>query len=101
MDEIIIKGGRTLSGEVSVGGAKNAALPILTASILAKGKFTFYNVPNLRDIDSIKELLSNMGASVECSGHTVQIDTSAMNHFEKTDLSLYNLLQDDTSHCRR
>jgi len=82
MDEIIIKGGRSLSGEVVVGGAKNAALPILTASILAKGKFTFQNVPNLRDIDSIKELLSTMGAEVESSGHTVHIDTSGMNHFE-------------------
>jgi len=82
MDEIIIKGGRPLSGEVVVGGAKNAALPILTASILAKGQFTFHNVPNLRDIDSIKDLLSNMGAEVSCEGQTVQIDTSGINHYE-------------------
>lgn len=82
MDEIIIKGGRPLSGEVVVGGAKNAALPILTASILAKGKFTFHNVPNLRDIDSIKELLSTMGAAVESDGHTIHINTTGMNHHE-------------------
>jgi UDP-N-acetylglucosamine 1-carboxyvinyltransferase len=82
MDEIIIKGGRSLSGEVVVGGAKNAALPILTASILAKGNFTFHNVPNLKDIDSIKELLSTMGATVVTNGHTVQIDTTGINHFE-------------------
>ncbi len=82
MDEIIIKGGRSLSGEVVVGGAKNAALPILTASILAKGKFTFQNVPDLKDIDSIKELLSTMGAAVECDGHTVHIDTAGMNQYE-------------------
>ena len=82
MDEIIIKGGRSLSGEVVVGGAKNAALPILTASILAKGKFTFHNVPRLRDIDSIKDLLSTMGATVESNGHTVYIDTTGINHFE-------------------
>ncbi|MDA3898062.1 MAG: UDP-N-acetylglucosamine 1-carboxyvinyltransferase [Desulfobacteraceae bacterium] len=82
MDEIIIKGGRSLSGEVVVGGAKNAALPILTASILAKGKFTFHNVPSLRDIDSIKDLLSTMGATVESNGHTVHIDTTGLNHFE-------------------
>ena len=82
MDEIIIKGGPSLSGEVVVGGAKNAALPILTASILAKGKFTFHNVPNLRDIDSIKDLLSTMGATVESNGHTVYIDTTGINHFE-------------------
>ncbi|MCD6586247.1 MAG: UDP-N-acetylglucosamine 1-carboxyvinyltransferase [Desulfobacteraceae bacterium] len=82
MDEIIIKGGRSLSGEVVVGGAKNAALPILTASILAKGKFTFHNVPNLRDIDSIKALLSTMGATVESDGHTIHIDTTGINHHE-------------------
>ncbi len=82
MDEIIIKGGRSLSGEVVVGGAKNAALPILTASILAKGNFTFQNVPNLKDIDSIKELLSTMGAAVESDGHTIHIDTTGINHHE-------------------
>jgi len=82
MDEIIIKGGRPLNGEVTVGGAKNAALPILAASILVGGKFTFHNVPNLKDVDSIKELLSTMGAEVESNGHTVQIDTSNLNHYE-------------------
>jgi UDP-N-acetylglucosamine 1-carboxyvinyltransferase len=82
MDEIIIKGGRTLKGEVLVGGAKNAALPILTASLLVGGRFTFHNVPVLKDIDSIKELLANMGASVETEGHTVHIDTANLNCFE-------------------
>ena len=82
MDEIIIKGGKSLSGEVTVGGAKNAALPILAASILAKGRFTFHNVPNLRDIDSIKDLLSSMGADVQCDGNTAYIDTTGLNHFE-------------------
>lgn len=82
MDEIIIIGGKHLSGEVEVGGAKNAALPILTASILAKGAFTFENVPNLKDIDSIKELLSTMGAKVETEGHTVSIDTAGLHAYE-------------------
>ena len=82
MDEIIIKGGRVLKGEVTVGGAKNAALPILAASLLAAGRFTFHNVPILKDIDSIKELLANMGASVETDGHSVHIDTANLNCFE-------------------
>lgn len=82
MDEIIIKGGRPLNGEVTVGGAKNAALPILAASLLVGGKFTFHNVPQLRDIDSIKELLSTMGADVASDGNTVHIDTGNLNHFE-------------------
>jgi len=82
VDEIIVIGGRTLSGEVEVGGAKNAALPILTASILAEGTFTFENVPNLKDIDSIKDLLSTMGATVGTDGHTVRIDTAGMHDYE-------------------
>lgn len=82
MDEIIIKGGRSLKGEVVVGGAKNAALPILAASLLVGGRFTFHNVPVLKDIDSIKELLANMGADVETDGHTVYIDTKNLNCFE-------------------
>ena len=82
MDEIIIKGGRSLKGEVAIGGAKNAALPILAASLLVGGRFTFHNVPVLKDIDSIKELLSNMGAIVETDGHTVHIDTGGLNCFE-------------------
>lgn len=82
MDEIIIKGGRPLKGEVIVGGAKNAALPILAASILTGGTFTFHNVPKLKDIDSIKQLLASMGADVKSNGHTVCIDTANLNHFE-------------------
>ncbi len=82
MDEIIIEGGTPLSGEVSVSGAKNAALPMIAASILTGGKFTFRNVPVLRDIDSIERLLSDMGVAVETLGNTVHIDTADLNRFE-------------------
>ena len=74
MYKILVEGGRRLEGEVTVSGAKNAALPILISSLLAEGKNTYTNVPMLRDIDSVKELLTALGASVETDGHTVGID---------------------------
>ncbi len=65
-----------------VSGAKNAALPILISSLLADGWSTYTNVPNLRDIDSVKDLLSNMGARTETDGHSVRIDAGGLNEFE-------------------
>ncbi|WP_028315316.1 UDP-N-acetylglucosamine 1-carboxyvinyltransferase [Desulfatibacillum aliphaticivorans] len=78
MDKIIVEGGRTLSGEVQVSGAKNAALPILAASLLVDGWNTFYNVPELQDINTIGLLLEHLGAKVEKDGHTIKIDASGL-----------------------
>jgi UDP-N-acetylglucosamine 1-carboxyvinyltransferase len=63
---------------VTVSGAKNAALPILISSLLTEGKNTYSNVPLLRDIDSVKELLSELGAAVETDGRTVAIDAAGL-----------------------
>ncbi len=82
MDKIIVEGGHRLCGEVRISGAKNAALPILISSMLADGVNTYANVPNLRDIDSTLLLLSNLGARIETSGDTVQIDAGGLNNFE-------------------
>ncbi|MFW5957754.1 MAG: UDP-N-acetylglucosamine 1-carboxyvinyltransferase [Desulfosalsimonas sp.] len=82
MDAILIKGGKSLNGKVHISGAKNAALPMLAASLLTAGKFRFENVPELKDIESILQLLSSMGAEVERNGHTVRVDTSELNSFE-------------------
>ncbi len=82
MDEIIIKGGRPLSGDVSISGAKNAALPMLTASILAGGEFTYTNVPALKDIESIGDMLSNLGAQVSSKGNVFRIDTTDLNRHD-------------------
>ncbi len=82
MDKIIVEGGHRLCGEVRISGAKNAALPILISSMLADGVNTYANVPNLRDIDSTILLLSNLGARIETSGDTVQIDAGGLNNFE-------------------
>ncbi len=87
MDKIIIEGGRRLSGEVEISGAKNAALPILASSLMASGISTYSHVPRLQDISSIEALLSHLGAKVESDGHKVQIDTTgADNHVAPYDL---------------
>jgi UDP-N-acetylglucosamine 1-carboxyvinyltransferase len=62
MDKILIRGGRSLRGEVQVSGAKNAALPLLCATLLAPGTHELRNLPNLRDIDTAVQLLHIMGA---------------------------------------
>ena len=64
MDSIRIEGGKALRGRIPVSGAKNAALPILCASLLADGDHVFRNVPNLRDIETTAALLRQLGQEV-------------------------------------
>ncbi|MEW6119439.1 MAG: UDP-N-acetylglucosamine 1-carboxyvinyltransferase [Pseudomonadota bacterium] len=64
MDSLLIHGGNTLAGEVRISGAKNAALPILTASLLTAGPLELTNVPHLKDISTMLALLGHMGVTV-------------------------------------
>jgi len=64
MDKLLIRGGIRLNGEVRASGAKNAALPILAATLLAEGECTLSNVPHLRDITTTMELLGQMGVGL-------------------------------------
>ncbi|MEN8760554.1 MAG: UDP-N-acetylglucosamine 1-carboxyvinyltransferase, partial [Desulfobacterales bacterium] len=82
MDKIVVEGGRQLNGEVKISGAKNAALPVLVAALLTDGWNTFKNVPDLRDIDSTRQLLTHLGAAVERSGETVRINAAGLNNPE-------------------
>jgi len=82
MDKIIVEGGRSLEGEVKISGAKNAALPILISSLLTDGWNTYTNVPDLRDIQSAKDLLLNLGARVKTDKDTVQIDAGGVDNHE-------------------
>jgi UDP-N-acetylglucosamine 1-carboxyvinyltransferase len=75
VEAIRIEGGRPLRGTVQISGAKNAALPILCASLLADGQHTFRNVPRLRDIDTTAKLLEHLGAAVSVDGATVTVET--------------------------
>jgi UDP-N-acetylglucosamine 1-carboxyvinyltransferase len=87
MDKIVIQGGRALKGEVRISGAKNAALPILISSLLTDGWNTYSNVPDLRDIQSTKLLLSSLGASIESDGDCIKINGGGMcNHEASYDL---------------
>lgn len=75
MDKLVIEGGKPLSGTIVIQGAKNAALPILAASLLAEGTFTIEHVPELLDIDVMLNILRELGCRAEHSGDTVVLDT--------------------------
>src|SRR5437899_1418339 len=68
MDCMVLQGGRRLTGEVSISGAKNAALPILASILLGKGTCTLINVPAVRDVLTMSKVLTHLGASVEARG---------------------------------
>ncbi len=65
MDKIVIRGGTPLKGEVEAGGAKNAALPLMCASLLTDNEMTFHRVPGLRDIRTTKQLLLQLGVQLD------------------------------------
>ena len=65
MDRIRIRGGRPLAGEIAIGGAKNAALPLMAAGLLTEDRLVLDNVPRLADIATMAELLSGHGIAVE------------------------------------
>jgi UDP-N-acetylglucosamine 1-carboxyvinyltransferase len=84
MDKLQIDGGVRLKGRVKISGAKNAALPIMTAAMVAEGESMFRNVPDLKDLDTLGDLLRYMGADVERDGEarTVRIDTTGLKKWD-------------------
>jgi UDP-N-acetylglucosamine 1-carboxyvinyltransferase len=91
MQSFVIEGGRPLSGRVRAAGNKNGALPILAACVLASEPVRLTNVPRIRDVETMVELLADIGADVEWSGpNEVQLDTAGVH---KTEL--------DEELCRR
>jgi UDP-N-acetylglucosamine 1-carboxyvinyltransferase len=80
MDKLLIEGGTRLSGEVAISGAKNAALPILCAALLTAEPVTFTNVPRLKDIGTLLELLGQMGVKVAREDDTVTLDASGLSN---------------------
>ena len=77
MDSITIRGGHRLDGTVSASGSKNAALPILFASLLADGRHEFDNVPHLKDIESTVQLLDSLGAKCHREGDRLIVDVQS------------------------
>jgi UDP-N-acetylglucosamine 1-carboxyvinyltransferase len=82
MDKLIIRGGTPLSGEVRIAGAKNAALPILAATLLSDGPMRVGNVPHLHDITTTMELLGGMGVSLMVDEKMgIEVDSNSINKF--------------------
>src|SRR6185436_3533041 len=76
MDQIWVQGGRPLSGSVAAGGSKNATLPVLAATLLAPGVYHFTNVPDLKDVSTMLEMLARFGVkSRRTAPHTIEVDT--------------------------
>jgi UDP-N-acetylglucosamine 1-carboxyvinyltransferase len=90
MDKFIVKGGKKLSGSLKVSGSKNAALPIIVASLLAdKGKTELQNIPNLADIHTINGVLGGLGAKIDYdpAAGTMSVDaTNLTSHIAPYDL---------------
>jgi UDP-N-acetylglucosamine 1-carboxyvinyltransferase len=84
MQSFVIEGGRPLSGTVRASGNKNGALPILAACTLASEEVRLSNVPRIRDVETMVELLADLGADIEWAGpNEVRVDAGGM---ERTDL---------------
>jgi UDP-N-acetylglucosamine 1-carboxyvinyltransferase len=77
-----IKGGNRLSGKIDISGAKNSALPLITASILAKNDFIIDNIPNVSDVNILLNLIKNLGGEYEFKNNKVKINTNNMHHIK-------------------
>jgi UDP-N-acetylglucosamine 1-carboxyvinyltransferase len=82
MDAIVVDGGRPLAGTVRVGGAKNSALKLMAAALLASGITTLRNVPDISDVAVMAEVLERLGAVVTRSDHTLTIDATELTSYE-------------------
>jgi UDP-N-acetylglucosamine 1-carboxyvinyltransferase len=82
VDKLLITGGRPLEGAVRISGAKNAALPVMAATLLAPGVHRLRNVPRLRDTQTFARVLELLGAKVAFEGNLLTIDTQGVNSVE-------------------
>lgn len=78
MDKFLITGNGRIAGEVTISGAKNAALPLLAAMILAKTPTTLHNVPSLQDVRTLIKLIGGMGIAIDKQGDTVNCDAKTI-----------------------
>ncbi len=82
MDKLLITGGRPLQGAVPISGSKNAALPVMAATLLVPGVHRLHNVPRLRDTRTFAKVLELLGAKVAFDGNLCSIDSSGVNSVE-------------------
>jgi len=86
---LLVRGGPELRGQVSVSGAKNSALKLMAASLLASGVSVLHNVPDIQDVGTMKEVLEHLGAVVQFSDATLTVDTRAV----RSHVAPYELVQ--------
>ena len=83
MDIIRVEGGHAIEGRVVISGAKNSALKLMAATLLAPGVTTLENVPNISDVHVMGKVLKRMGATIDVlDEHTLRIDTSSVDSWE-------------------
>jgi UDP-N-acetylglucosamine 1-carboxyvinyltransferase len=82
LDKLVVRGGKRLEGAVQISGAKNAALPIMAATLLAPGEHYLDSVPHLRDISTMGRLLANLGAGFHLEKNRAILDCSGIKHYE-------------------
>lgn len=82
MERFIISGGEKLTGEISVSGAKNAALPIICATLMAEGESVLTDIPQLRDVYNLQKILRSLGAEVSFTDHEMRVDPTKVATFE-------------------
>src|ERR671914_1050771 len=81
MERFFVEGGSRLHGEVGISGAKNAALKLIAAALLAPGRSVLHNVPRIKDVETMLAVLDGLGASSEFSGNTLSIDASGVDSY--------------------
>jgi UDP-N-acetylglucosamine 1-carboxyvinyltransferase len=80
-ERFYVEGGSRLHGEVRASGAKNAALKMIAAALLAPGETTLRNVPRIKDVDTMRAVLDGLGASSDFTGNTLKIDASTVDSY--------------------
>jgi UDP-N-acetylglucosamine 1-carboxyvinyltransferase len=86
---LLVRGGRRLAGQVTVSGAKNSALKLMAASLLAPGTSVLHNVPDIQDVHTMREVLEHLGARVGFTDGTMTVDTTAV----QSQVAPYELVQ--------
>ena len=86
MSQLLVRGGRSLTGEVAVQGAKNSVLPILAATLLTGGQVELRGCPRLRDVDASIRILKALGCGAHWEGDSLLADTAGLNSCTVSDI---------------
>ena len=82
MAKLIVEGGKKIKGQVDVQGAKNSALPILSATLLTEDESVLHCCPRISDIDAAIRILRYLGCSAKMHNHTIVVDSNGMNRYD-------------------